>query len=520
MQRSRLLTILALIVAGSLAARALPAAQGMAGNPVVVASFAPDGRLWRVTPGKDGLQVDYSTDLGTSFSAPVLIQPPRQRLQIDAEGAPKIAIDAAGTLYVAWTADARRAGQSFVVTSRDNGRTFSAPLGPEIPGTSTGAELRPLLLAHGDRADLYFLRPEATGEPHGLLYRSVVAPGMASPLAAEKMAGSTCECCRLAAARDTDGSVVLLSRMVFDGGIRDFGIIRVSPAGQPSPAMRVTDDDWRIDACPEHGGALAIARDGRYQLAWFTQGRKRQGLFYASSSDRGITWSAPLRIGNETALAGHADVLALDERVFLTWQQFDGTRTSILAMTSDDNGRSWTAPRELGSSTAASDYPRLVTDGKAAFVSWSAGRDGYRLLPLEDNRLRSFVPGSAATLAEQRRNGRFLLVLWSVDCAPCLREFEQFQALRRQGRNLPLVLVATDGLAERERVSGTLARFGLQDVETWIFADENAARLRFEIDPGWYGEMPRSYFYANGQRQAVSGGLSAPQITAWLDSSL
>ncbi|MDH5277128.1 MAG: hypothetical protein OEW88_11955, partial [Gammaproteobacteria bacterium] len=62
MQRSRLLTILALIVAGSLAARALPAAQGMAGNPVVVASFAPDGRLWRVTPGKDGLPVDYSTD--------------------------------------------------------------------------------------------------------------------------------------------------------------------------------------------------------------------------------------------------------------------------------------------------------------------------------------------------------------------------------------------------------------------------------------------------------------------------
>jgi len=69
-------------------------------------------------------------------------------------------------------------------------------------------------------------------------------------------------------------------------------------------------------------------------------------------------------------------------------------------------------------------------------------------------------------------------------------------------------LVATDGLAERERVTGVLARFGLQD-------DENATKLRFEIDPGWHGEMPRSYFYArDGQRKAVSGGLSAPQIEA------
>ena len=521
MQRSKHLAVVTLMISGSLAAGGSPAAQDMTGNPVVAASFAPDGRLWRVMPGKHSLRVDYSTDLGASFSSAVVIQPPRQRLQVDPEGAPQIAVDASGTLYVAWNADARRAQQSFVVTSRDNGRTFSEPLSPEIPGTSAGAELRPLLLAYSDSADLYFLRPEAAGQPHGVLYRSVVAKGAASPLAAQQIATSTCECCRLEAARDTDGSVVLLSRMVIEGGIRDFGIIRVSPAGQPSPVLRVTNDDWRIDACPEHGGALAIAPDGSYHLTWFTQGRKRQGLFYAFSSDRGTTWSAPLRIGDETALAGHADVLALHDRVFLAWQQFDGTRTSILAMTSGDNGRSWTAARELASTTAAADYPRLIASETAAFVSWSAGQDGYRLLPLEENRLRSFVPGSAATLAEQWRNDRFLLVLWSVDCAPCLKEFEQFQALRRQGRDLPLVLVATDGLAERERVSEVLARFGLQDVENWVFADENAARLRFEIDPAWYGEMPRSYFYgANGQRKAVSGGLSAPQITAWLDSSL
>jgi hypothetical protein len=307
--------------------------------------------------------------------------------------------------------------------------------------------------------------------------------------------------------------------MVFDGGVRDFGIVRVATDGRASPVLRVTDDDWRIEACPEHGGALAIGADGRYHLAWFTQGRKRQGLFYASSVDHGKSWSAPVRIGTGAGLAGHADVLTLNDQVFLSWQQFDGTRTSILAMTSSDHGLTWTPPRELASTSAVADYPRLLTNGKAAFVSWSAGRDGYHLLPVEEKRLQDFIRGSAATLTGEHANSRFLLVLWSVDCAPCLREFEQFAALRRQGRRLPLVLVATDGLAERERVTKVLARFGLQDAENWIFADENAAKLRFEIDPGWHGEMPRSYFYArDGQRKAVSGGLSAPQIEAWLDS--
>ena len=309
--------------------------------------------------------------------------------------------------------------------------------------------------------------------------------------------------------------------MVFDGGIRDFGIVRVSPAGQPSPVVRVTNDDWQIDACPEHGAALAIDADGRYHLTWFTQGKKRQGLFYAFSENRGASWSAPLRIGSEPALPGHADVLALGNRVFLAWQQFDGTRTSILAMTSQNHGRSWTEPVELGSSTAVADYPRLITNGTSAFVSWSAGPEMYRLLPLVDRKLQDFVPGSAATLKQLHYGNRFLLVLWSVDCAPCLREFEQLAALRREGRQLPLVLVSTDGVAERERVTAILARFGLQEAENWIFADDNAAKLRFEIDPTWHGEMPRSYFYApNGTRQALSGGLSAPQITAWLDSRL
>jgi hypothetical protein len=78
------------------------------------------------------LQVDYSTDLGVSFSPPTFIEPQRQRLHVDAEGPAQIAVDDRGTIHVAWNADARDALQTFAVSSEDNCRTFCAAVGPEI----------------------------------------------------------------------------------------------------------------------------------------------------------------------------------------------------------------------------------------------------------------------------------------------------------------------------------------------------------------------------------------------------
>jgi hypothetical protein len=57
-------------------------------------------------------------------------------------------------------------------------------------------------------------------------------------------------------------------------------------------------------------------------------------------------------------------------------------------------------------------------------------------------------------------------------------------------------------------------------VESWIFANDNHQQLRYAVDPRWYGELPRGYFYAaDGSRRAHSGGLTRPQIEAWLSAT-
>jgi hypothetical protein len=51
----------------------------------------------------------------------------------------------------------------------------------------------------------------------------------------------------------------------------------------------------------------------------------------------------------------------------------------------------------------------------------------------------------------------------------------------------------------------------------WIFSDAFPQRLRLEIDPHSYGELPRTYFYSSDHsHHAVSGKLSTEQVERWI----
>ncbi|MGH6831101.1 MAG: hypothetical protein ACREDG_08105, partial [Methylocella sp.] len=81
------------------------------------------------------------------------------------------------------------------------------------------------------------------------------------------------------------------------------------------------------------------------------------------------------------------------------------------------------------------------------------------------------------------------------------------------------VLISTDTPEFSEQLTAVLASHRLDIAESWVFSDAGTSRLRYAIDPGWYGEIPRSYFYDRSHRRsAFSGSLKAEQIEAWRDS--
>ena len=62
-----------------------------------------------------------------------------------------------------------------------------------------------------------------------------------------------------------------------------------------------------------------------------------------------------------------------------------------------------------------------------------------------------------------------------------------------------------------------LEKAGLGTAENWIFSDGFVERLRFEIDPAWQGEIPRTLLIArDGTVTTIEGSAEIPDLEKWL----
>lgn len=127
-----------------------------------------------------------------------------------------------------------------------------------------------------------------------------------------------------------------------------------------------------------------------------------------------------------------------------------------------------------------------------------------------------FKPGSYSEILQQRQQQPFILVLWSIDCPPCYEELALLGKKIKTRPQLDLVIVSTDTIDDIKEIKKQLAKYGLNNINAWVFADQMAQQLRYEIDPGWYGELPRSYLFDSYQnRHPVSGVLKPEMLQRW-----
>lgn len=137
-----------------------------------------------------------------------------------------------------------------------------------------------------------------------------------------------------------------------------------------------------------------------------------------------------------------------------------------------------------------------------------------------DNTLKPFISDSLQQITVEREGQSFLLVFWSIDCPPCLKELSLLQKTRQRFSEKGLVLVSTDDIQHSDSVKKILQEFQLEQLENWIFSDAIPERLRYAIDPAWYGELPRAYFYnSSHQRKAHSGSLKKATLDKWLQAT-
>jgi hypothetical protein len=358
----------------------------------VTPTFDSDGTLWLAWMAGGQVSVASSKDLGQSFSTPISVTKERLNLDWGPDARPKIVVDRQNRISVAFSIFRDKAfnGKVLYTRSADGGNSFAElqPITPsnesqrfEALALDSDGSLFATWLDKRNRVPAQQLGQKYEGA--GLWFASSIDGG-ATYSEARLAKDNSCECCRLGIAFAGPGRPVIAFRDIFEGSIRDHAVMTFADPATPGEIHRVSQDDWQLAACPHQGPSLSVSTAGTYHVTWYTNGKNRKGLFYARSLDGGRTFSDPLPIGRPDRSPSRPYVIAGPHDAAIVWKDFDGEKTTVNLMTSQNDGESWSEPKIISSTSDTSDHPLLVSDGHRTFLSWMTKADGYRFQSIED----------------------------------------------------------------------------------------------------------------------------------------
>lgn len=375
--------------------------MGQNSTLAISVAFDAEGNLWRASVKDDFVLVDKSGDLGKTFSAPVRVNATPQKIGADGEARPKIALSPEGNIYLTWTEALKTpfAGYIWFARSINGGKTFEKPYIAHTDRAETTHRFDALNVAPNgnitvtwvDKRDLIAAKAAGKKYDGAAIYYAVSTDKGVSFAPEQKLADSSCECCRIVTTNKPDGTVVALWRHVFEGSERDHMLAEIPQAGAKPEPHRATFGHWKIDGCPHHGAAIASGGEGKdwfgYHMAYFDGNdadlKKGPGLYYSRMD--GVAWaSSPAKkFGDNKNQAGHPAILSSGENVWLVWREIKDGKASILGMFSDDGGRNWSEAKLLTSSEQKADYPILVSNKTSAYLVWNTQQDGLQVIALK-----------------------------------------------------------------------------------------------------------------------------------------
>lgn len=130
---------------------------------------------------------------------------------------------------------------------------------------------------------------------------------------------------------------------------------------------------------------------------------------------------------------------------------------------------------------------------------------------------KAFRADSLKQIEQQYVGKSFLMVLWEISCFPCHEEMALLGKLKQAHPDASVVMISTDDISKQKEISLMLESHGLGDIDSWLFADQNIEKLRYSIDPEWFGELPRNYIYdVDSSRIGFSGKLTPEILVEWI----
>jgi hypothetical protein len=400
------------LVAPMAAAGPVPVALEIAGRASANASIAASGDfvvvVWgaATTSGSTEIYAATSRDGGATFAAPVRASGGRADAQISGEQPPRVTLarrpSGEPSVVVVWTVRGTTGTRLVAARSDSGSRSFGAVT--TVPGTD----------APGNRGwEAITTRPDGTVVAAWLDHRETVSDGTSAahmhhdgqaPVGGaaatdstaraqlsklyvgdvdgttepQAVTGGVCYCCKTALDAGTDGTLYAAWRHVYAGNLRDIAFALSRDGGRTfAPTVRVSEDRWALDGCPENGPAIAVDSRKRIHLVWPTLvpasaagGEPTLGLFYAASDD-GRRFSPRQRIPAQgtpyhpqIAVSGRGTLL-------IAWDELaDGQRRIAVGRAGATvPGLGFT--REQVSTAARGSYPVVAATAGGFALAWT-----------------------------------------------------------------------------------------------------------------------------------------------------
>jgi hypothetical protein len=384
------------LAAAACGARGSEASLAIAGRTNAHATLAAIGErvyaAWAASlpDGATDIYLAVSRDGGRSFDAPVRVNATPGDASAGGEQPPRVTASDR-EVDVLWVA--KRDGVSIIRTARsvDGGRTFERPR-TISPAGATGARGWESAAIDADgvmHAAWLDGRNAATaaashdhmammheGGPRQDIFAASWRGG--GPVVESRVATDVCFCCKTAvASRGRD--VYVAWRHLYSGGVRDIAVAHSADGGLTyGEPVRVSADNWQINACPDDGPALALDTAGTVHVAWPTLVHDPDGdriaIFHAVSRDGGRTFSPRARVdgARHTAPAHPRMALLPDGTAVVIWDELTGGRRQIALRAIATDGQDDMQPVRVLTEGHAAAYPSIVAAGDRLVAAWTA----------------------------------------------------------------------------------------------------------------------------------------------------
>jgi hypothetical protein len=346
----------------------------------------------REPSGKTDVFVATSANGGHSFGAPVRVNDEPGTARVGGETPPRVAF-VGYAIDVVWTSRENDGRTTIrVARSESDGRTFGPSRELQLEGApgdrgwpaaaaDTSGRRHMIWLDHrglaaeGNSHHVHGAAPTAGEKRDGVAMAQKSSLFYAGAAGENEIAKGVCYCCKTALATAANGTIFAAWRHVFADNIRDIAFTVSRDGGRTfAPFVRVSEDRWQLDGCPDDGPALTADERGVAHVAWPTvvsSPEPHKAIFYASTRD-GRTFSERKRVSPVGLNAAHPQI-AIDPlgRPFVTWDALQNGRRRVFIGHLMENG-AFTPGTGIGRLDGTS-YPAIVRSGESLLIAATGG---------------------------------------------------------------------------------------------------------------------------------------------------